>query len=190
MITGVAAGSPSSKAVASVATSSGENPEWAAVSGSIVKIVAGPLMVLSMPFRRSTTPFTLLTASAILGAQFCSCDPSLENNLMNTSSGSLERSPIISCKTCTNSTSIPGSSRAMRERNSETTSSVPRLRSDFNFTAMSPRFTSVTAARPSSSPVRREAPCTSGISRIIVSMCPTTRLVSASEFLPGSNNRR
>ena len=69
-ITGVAAGSPSSIAEASIATSSGVKPARAATVGSTRKTVAGPLMVLSIPFSRSTTPSTLPIASATWGAHW------------------------------------------------------------------------------------------------------------------------
>ena len=64
------------------------------------------------------------------------------------------------------------------------TSSTLRLRFAFSFTAMSPVFGSVTAASPSSSPVRRDVLSTSGVARRIASTWPSTRLVSCSE-LPG-----
>ena len=90
----------------------------------------------------------------------------------------------MSCSTWMNSTSSPGCDELTFARTSLITSSTPRLRSAFSFTAMSPVFGSVTAASPSSRPVRREVLSTSGVSRRIRSICPMTRLVSWSE-LPG-----
>ena len=52
-------------------------------------------------------------------------------------------------------------------RTSLMTSSTPRLRFAFSLTAMSPVFGSVTAARPSSRPVRRDVLSTSGVARRI-----------------------
>ena len=63
-------------------------------------------------------------------------------------------------------------------------SSMPRLRLSFSLTEMSPVFGSVTAARPSCKPVRREVLSTSGTARTICSTWEITRLVSCSE-LPG-----
>ena len=58
---------------------------------------AGPLMVLSIPFRTSTTPVDLLDASATFGAHSRSRAGSWENSLISTGSGALVRSPIMSC---------------------------------------------------------------------------------------------
>ena len=66
-------------------------------------------------------------------------------------------------------------------RTSAMTSSLARRRSRFNLTAMSPVFASVTVARPSCSPVRRDVPSTSGIARRICSTPIITRLVSSSD---------
>jgi hypothetical protein len=46
---------------------------------------------------------------------------------------------------------------------------------------MSPVLASVTCARPSCSPVRREVFSTSGVARRILSTCVITRLVSSSD---------
>ena len=46
-------------------------------------------------------------------------------------------------------------------------SSIPRLRLSLSLTEMSPVFGSVTAARPSCKPVRREVLSTSGTERTI-----------------------
>ena len=62
----------------------------------------------------------------------------------------------MSCSTWMNSTSIAGSSSLILARSSSMISSTLRLRLLFSFTAMSPVLASVTAAKPSCSPVRRE----------------------------------
>ena len=90
----------------------------------------------------------------------------------------------MSCSTWMNSTSRPGCDFVTFSRTSLITSSTLRLRLSFSFTAMSPVFGSVTAARPSSSPVRRDVLSTSGVARRIASSCRITRSVSCSE-LPG-----
>ena len=90
----------------------------------------------------------------------------------------------MSCSTWMNSTSRPGSDDVTFARTSLITSSTPRLRFAFSLTAMSPVFGSVTAARPSSRPVRRDVLSTSGVARRIASTWPSTRSVSCSE-LPG-----
>ena len=60
-ITGVAAGSPSSMAVASSGDFFGrESGARRDAAGSTWNITAGPLMVFSMPFSTSTTPLILL----------------------------------------------------------------------------------------------------------------------------------
>ncbi len=83
-----------------------------------------------------------------------------------------------------NSTSSPGCDDATLARTSLITSSELRLRFGLSFTAMSPVLGSVTAANPSSSPVRRDVLSTSGVARRIPSMRRSTRSVSCSE-LPG-----
>ena len=135
-------------------------------------------MVFSIPFSTSTMPLILLMSSATFGAQSSSVFGSCENNLTWMSTGSLVRSPIMSCNTCMNSTLTAGSWAAIFARTSAMISSMPRLRSRFNFTKMSPRFASVTVASPNSSPVRREVLSTSGTSFRIFSICRTMRLVS------------
>ena len=75
---------------------------------------------------------------------------------MTMSSGWLERSPIMSCRTWVNSTSRAGSDLRMRARTSAMISSMGRSRFVFRRTVKSPRLASVTAARPSCRPVRRE----------------------------------
>ena len=80
--------------------------------------------------------------------------------------------------------SRPGSVLTTLARTSLITSSTPRLRFAFSFTAMSPVFGSVTAARPSSRPVRRDVFSTSGVARRMASIRRITRSVSCSE-LPG-----
>ena len=58
---------------------------------------------------------------------------------------------------------------------------MPRSRSRFSFTEKSPVFASVTAARPSCRPVRREVLSTSGVAVRIFSTPSSTSLVSASD---------
>ena len=65
-------GRPSRIEVASSATSVVVKPRRAARPGSTWKVVAGPLMVLSMPFCASTTPGILLMASSTLGPSWLS----------------------------------------------------------------------------------------------------------------------
>jgi hypothetical protein len=88
---------------------------------------------------------------------------------MTTGSGALVRSPIMSCSNCGNSTSSTGSAALTLARTSAITSSPVRLRFDqrFSLTEISPVLASVTAARPSCRPVRREVPSTSGTWRRI-----------------------
>src|SRR6266849_3516048 len=93
----------------------------------------------------------------------------------------------MSCKIWINSTSKAGSSAFILLRTSSITSSIPRLRSTLSFTDTSPVFASVTEARPSCIPVRREVLSTSGTSRNIFSTWVMTRLVSASELPAGSS---
>ena len=172
-----------------VPSSSAVKPARSAASGFTEKRTAGPLVVFSMPSSISTIgvlapTFTLPSASATRGAHVLNRSGSGENSLTTTGSGAPVRSPIISWSTWMNSTSRPGSEDATLARTSLITSSTPRLRLAFSFTAMSPVFGSVTAASPSSSPVRRDVLSTSGVSRRMRSMWPRTRLVSCSE-LPG-----
>ncbi len=69
----------------------------------------------------------------------------------------------------------------IRSRRSAMTSAPARSRFAFNFTAMSPVLASVTVARPSCRPVRRDVLSTSGIVRRICSTEVMTRFVSASD---------
>jgi hypothetical protein len=62
---GVAAGSPPRIAAASAAISSGVKPDRAATAGLTWNVTAGPLIASSTPFKTSTTPETLLMASAL-----------------------------------------------------------------------------------------------------------------------------
>ena len=64
------------------------------------------------------------------------------------------------------------------------TSSMPRLRFSLQFDGEIAAFASVTAAKPSCRPVRREVFSTSGVERRIFSMCCRIRSDSAKE-LPG-----
>ena len=130
-------------------TSSGENPARAAEIGSTLKVMAGPLIVLSIPFRTSTMPLVFLISSASLGAHSRSRSMFCENSLISIGSGELVKSPIISESNCGNSTSSIGNCLLIFARTSEITSSTPRFRSLFNFTVKSPRFASVTCANPS-----------------------------------------
>ena len=66
-------------------------------------------------------------------------------------------------------------------RTSAITSSPARSRLRFSLTAMSPVLASVTAARPSCRPVRRDVLSTSGVERRICSTVVITRLVSWSD---------
>ncbi len=128
-----------------------------------------PLMVFSMPSFTSTTPLIFLTLSPTFGAQFFSRAGSCENNLISMGSGAPVRSPIMSCSTCLNSTSSCGYCLLTFSRTSDITSSMLRLRSRFKRTEISPVLASVTAARPSCNPVRREVLSTSGVARRIFS---------------------
>ncbi len=80
---------------------------------------------------------------------------------------------------------MAGSSVLIFARTSAMTSSISRLRDDFNFTEMSPVLASVTDARPSCMPVRREVYSTSGVLCSICSRWRTTRFVSAKELPAG-----
>ena len=84
-----------------------------------------------------------------------------------------------------NSTSRTGSDTVTLPRTSLITSSTLRLRLAFNLTAMSPVLGSVTAASPSSRPVRREVLSTSGVARRMASTWLRTRLVSCRELPAG-----
>ena len=77
-MTGVAAGSPSRIAEASTETSSGVKPDRAAEVGLIWNVTAGPLIASSTPLSISTTPGTLLIASATRGPVSFSNLPSCE----------------------------------------------------------------------------------------------------------------
>ena len=92
----------------------------------------------------------------------------------------------MSCSSCTNSIVIPGICAAKVARCSSITSSARRLRAPggLSFTTMSPRFCSV-AKRPSSAPVRRAKPATSGVAATTSSIRWTMRSVSASEVPSG-----
>ena len=147
------ASSPVIAVVAVLATSSAVTPNRAALSGSILKVIAGPLM--TTPFFVSTTPLTFLTEASTSSALASSAAASSLNNLTSIGSGLPSRSPMTSGTIPTNSIVSAGSASAICPRKSEITSSVSRLWPGFNFTAKSPRFGSVTN-NPSSSPVRRE----------------------------------
>ena len=110
--------------------------------------MAGPLIVLSIPFWTSTTPPILLIASPIRGPSSASSAGSFAKTLIWIGSGAFDRSPIMSCSTCVNSTSSSGSVFLISARASAMTSSMPRSRLLFSFTVMSPVFASVTAASP------------------------------------------
>ena len=101
-------------------------------------------------------------ASATRGAESARSLGSCEKSLITIGSGWLVKSPIMSCKTCTNSTFVAGSVCSISERTSFIISSISRLRSFLSFTVKSPRFASVTADKPNSMPVRREVFSTSG----------------------------
>ncbi len=90
----------------------------------------------------------------------------------------------MSCKIWRNSIFVAGSCSWILPRTSAMTSSIPRFRSLFSLTVKSPRLASVTAARPSSRPVRLDVFSTSGVSLSICSMRKRIWLDSASE-LPG-----
>ena len=107
--TGAGAGSPCSMALASSSTSCALNPARAVTAGSTLNTVAGPLMVFSMPSSTSTTPGIFLMVSPTRGAHWFSTAGSCEKSLMTTGSGALVRSPIMSCRSCGNSTSSTGS---------------------------------------------------------------------------------
>ena len=168
-------------ALASCSISSGVNPARALATGSTWKTLAGPLMVFSMPFSTSTTPGIFLMASPTRVAQSRSTSGSSQNSLMAIGSGSFERSPISSSSFCTNSMSMTGSAFVTRSRTSSMTSSVVRLRLGFRRTEISPRLASVTAAKPSSRPVRREVVSTSGTWLRMRSMWESMRFVSCSD---------
>ncbi len=138
-------------------------------------------MVFSMPFSTSTTPGIFLMLSPTEVAHCVSSAGSCANSLITTGSGALVRSPIMSCNSCGNSMSTTGSAFLILSRTSAITSSPLRFRLRFSFTEISPVLASVTCARPSCRPVRREVLSTSGVARRIFSMCVITRLVSASE---------
>ena len=92
----------------------------------------------------------------------------------------------MSCRSWTNSIVMPGISFSKTPRCSSITSSAVRVLSPrgLSFTTMSPRFCSV-AKRPSSAPVRRAKPATSGVPAITVSTRFTIRSVSASDVPSG-----
>ena len=81
---------------------------------------------------------------------------------------------------------MPGSSSSKAPRSSSMTSSELRARWDrgFSRTTMSPVFCAV-ANRPSSAPVRRAKPATSGVALRTFSMRPTIRSVSGSDVPAG-----
>ena len=135
--------------MASSATSLGVNPMRPAMIGSTWKLVAGPEMVLSTPFLVSTTPGIFLMASSTLGPSWFSRAESLVKSLIWMGSGELERSPIMSCRTCVNSMSRAGSDFLILSRTSAMISSMSRSRLGLRRTLKSPEFASVTAARPS-----------------------------------------
>jgi hypothetical protein len=92
----------------------------------------------------------------------------------------------MSCSSCMNSIVMPGISAANVARCSSMISSALRLRAEagFSFTTMSPRFCSV-AKRPSSAPVRRANPATSGVAATTASIRCTIRSVSGSDVPSG-----
>ena len=126
-MTGVVDGSPCSMALASSSTSWGVKPERAATTGSILNVKAVPLVVPSMPSSTSTTPGIFLMALASTGAQCRKSSPSLKS-LMTTGWGALVRSPIMSCRSCGNSTSSNGSACVIFARTSAITSSPECVR--------------------------------------------------------------
>ncbi len=163
--TGRGAGSPCRIALVSNSTSCGVKPARAVTAGSTLKTCAGPLIVLSIPSRMSTTPGIFLIAAATWGAQTLSSAGSWLKSLITTGSGALVKSPIMSCSNCGNSTSSTGSAFLILARTSAITSSPLRLRSFFSLTEISPVLASVTCASPNCSPVRREVLSTSGVLR-------------------------
>ncbi len=137
-------------------------PARAAVIGSTLKIEAGPLIVSSMPFLTSFTPGIILMASPIFGPHWRNRSAFCENSLIWIGSGELVRSPIISWRSWINVVSSCGNCRFTLARTSAMISSTPRSRFALSLTETSPVLASVTAARPSCSPVRRDVLSTSG----------------------------
>ena len=90
---------------------------------------------------------------------------------MTTGSGALVRSPIMSCSNCGNSTSSTGS--ACRDLGAHVGDHLFAAAAAlaFQLDGISPVLASVTAARPSCRPVRREVLSTSGTARRICSTC-------------------
>ena len=91
------AGSPCRIALASSSISCGVKPGARRHHRIHLNVIAGPLMVLSMPFITSTTPLIFLIRSPTFGAQFRSSAGSCANSLISIGSGALVRSPIMSC---------------------------------------------------------------------------------------------
>ncbi len=107
-ITGTGAGSPWKMALASSSISCGVKPARAAMPWSTLKVMAGPLMVSSMPFLTSFTLLMVLMASPTLGPQVFSNSKFSENSLISMGLGELVRSPIMSSRTWWKSVSSCG----------------------------------------------------------------------------------
>jgi hypothetical protein len=159
------------------------NPRRPAAPGSISQVTSG------FPFSTPTTSTmplissTLGSTSSASSSSFSGSSPKIFTSM---GLGVPSRSPIMSCRSCTNSTSTAGTAFAALSRSSSITSSAERWRCPRGLrrTRMSPSLGTV-AKRPISAPVRREKEATSGVSATSFSTLRICLSVSSSAVPAG-----